>query len=58
MLSNINLSSALLDTPLDLNSLDISAFELPPDLIGGADTVIADAAPVAEELFSEIASFW
>ena len=58
VLSNINLSSALLDTPLDLNSLDISAFELPPDLIGGADTVIADAAPVAEELFSEIASFW
>ena len=58
ILSNIDLSAAALDLPLDLNSLDISAFELPSDLLGGADTVLADAAPIAEEVFSEIASFW
>ena len=27
-------------------------------LLGGAETVIADAAPIAEEVLSEIASFW
>ena len=58
VLSNIDFSTAALDIPLDLNSLDISAFELPADLLGGADSVIVDAAPIAEEVFSEIASFW
>jgi len=58
ILSNIEFSSAALDIPLDLTELDISAFELPADLIGGADSVLADAAPLAEEAFEAIASFW
>jgi cysteine sulfinate desulfinase/cysteine desulfurase-like protein len=58
ILSNIDFSAAALDLPLDLNSLDISAFELPGDLLGGIDSVLADAGPIAEEVFSEIASFW
>lgn len=58
ILSNIEFSSAALDIPLDLTELDISAFELPADLLGGADSVIADAAPLAEEAFEAIASFW
>lgn len=58
ILSNIEFSSAALDIPLDLNELDISAFELPADLLGGADSVLADAAPLAEEAFDFIASFW
>ena len=58
VLSNIDFSAAALDVPLDLNSLDISAFELPADLLGGADSVIADAAPLAEDAFELIASFW
>jgi hypothetical protein len=58
ILSNIEFSSAALDIPLDLTELDISAFELPADLIDGADSVIADAAPLAEEAFEAIASFW
>jgi hypothetical protein len=41
-----------------LNELDISAFELPTDLLGGTDSVLADAAPVVEELFTDVASFW
>lgn len=58
ILSNIDFSAAALDIPLDLNSLDISAFELPPDLLSGADSVLADAAPLAEEAFELVASFW
>jgi hypothetical protein len=58
ILSNIEFSSAALDIPLDLAELDISAFELPADLLGGADSVLADAAPLAEEAFEFIASFW
>jgi len=58
ILSNIDFSSAALDIPLDLTELDISAFELPADLLGGADSVLADAAPLAEEAFEFIASFW
>ena len=58
VLSNIDFSSAALDLPLNLTELDISAFELPADLLGGADSVLADAAPVVEELFTDVASFW
>ena len=58
ILSNIDFSAAALDVPLDLNALDISAFELPADLLGGADSVIADAAPLAEDAFELAASFW
>ena len=57
-MSNIDFSSAALGLPLNLNELGISAFELPADLLGGADSVLAAAAPVVEELFSDIASFW
>ena len=49
ILSNIDFSAAALDIPLDLTELDISAFELPADLLGGADSVVADAAPLIEE---------
>ena len=58
VLANIDFSAAALDIPLDLNSLDISAFELPADLLGGADTVIADAVPLAEDAFELAGSFW
>ena len=58
ILSNINFSATALEVPIDLNSLDVSAFELPPDLQSGADQVLTDASPVAEKAFSEIASFW
>ena len=58
VLSNIDFSSAALDLPLNLTELDISAFELPADLLSGADSVLADAAPVVEELFTDVAGFW
>lgn len=58
VLANIDFSAAALDIPLDLNELDISAFELPADFLGGAEDVLAEAAPLAEEAAEFIASFW